>query len=173
MQLRDARPRYALDQNLDGAVGQLQQLQNGCHRAETVQILELRIVDVSLLLRHQHDALVGLHGRVEGVNRFLAPNEQRDDHVRIYHDVAQWQHRHAVAGGRGGFGFGCFSHVGSHMDGPRSGSTLNDWGAAPDFNGATPPESITIRSRVDDQACPEPPARRGSSTAASRASSLR
>ena len=48
----------------------------------------LGIVDVRLLLRDQHDALVGLHGDVERVNGFFASDEQRDDHVRVHHYVA-------------------------------------------------------------------------------------
>jgi hypothetical protein len=63
-----------------------------------VQIIGLGVVDVRLLLRDQHDALVGLHGHVECVDRFLATHEQRDDHVRVHHYIAQWQNREALDG---------------------------------------------------------------------------
>ncbi len=59
----------------------------------------LRVVDVGLLLRHQHDALVGAHGDVERLDGLLAPDEQRNHHVRIDDDVAQRQHRHALRRG--------------------------------------------------------------------------
>ena len=58
------------------------------------------IVDVGLLLGDQQDALVGAHGRVERLDRLLAPDEQRNHHVRIDDDVAQRQHRHVCGTGR-------------------------------------------------------------------------
>ena len=96
--LLDARAIDAFDQHLDGAVGELEHLQDGRHGAEAVQVLELRIIDVGLLLRHQHDALVGPHGRIERLDRLLAAHEQRDHHVRIDHDVAQRQHGYGWTG---------------------------------------------------------------------------
>ena len=33
---------------------------------------------------------------IEGDDRFLAADEQRDDHVRIYDDIPQRQDRHAA-----------------------------------------------------------------------------
>ena len=96
VQALDARAVDALDQHLDGAVGQLQQLQDRGDRADAVQVIGLRIVDVGLLLRDQHDALVGLHRDVERLDGFLAADEQRDDHVRVDHHVAQRQDRHVL-----------------------------------------------------------------------------
>ncbi len=98
-QLLDAGPIHALDQHLDGAVRQLQELQDGRNGAHPVQILALRIVDVGLFLRDQEDALVRLHGKIERDDRFFPADEQRDHHVRIDHDVAQRQHRHGGIGG--------------------------------------------------------------------------
>ncbi len=97
-ELVDARALDALDQHLDGAVGELEQLQDRGHGADAVQVLQLRIVDVGLLLRDQQDALVGLHGHVERQDRLLAADEQRDHHVRIDHHVAQRQHRDGGGG---------------------------------------------------------------------------
>ncbi len=71
----DHRAGDALDQHLDGAVGELQQLEDGRHRADRVQVARLRIVDVGLLLRDQQDLLVALHGLVEGEDRLVAADE--------------------------------------------------------------------------------------------------
>ena len=78
LELLDARAVDALDQHLDGAVRQLQQLQDGGDGADAVQVLDLRIIDIGLLLRDQHDALVAVHGDIERLDRFLPAHEQRD-----------------------------------------------------------------------------------------------
>ena len=98
-ELFDAGAVDALDQHLDGAVGELEQLQDGRHRPDAVQILALRVVDVGLLLGDEKNALVRLHRKIERNDRLLPADEQRDHHVRIDHHVAQRQHRHAVVGG--------------------------------------------------------------------------
>ena len=95
----DHGARDALDQHLDRAVGELEQLQDGRDRADGVEVAALRIVDVGLLLRDEQDLLVAPHGLVEGEDRLVAADEQRDHHVRVDHDVAQRQDRHA--GGHG------------------------------------------------------------------------
>ena len=51
MQRLDDRALGALDQHLDGAVRQLEQLQDRRDRADLVKVLAARIVDVRLLLR--------------------------------------------------------------------------------------------------------------------------
>ena len=107
-QLLDLGALDAFDQHLDRAVRQLQQLQNRRDGAEAIQILRTRIVDVGLLLRDQQDLLARAHRLVERENRFLAADEQRNDHVRIHDHVAQRQHRHR-GGGRRAFGFGSVS----------------------------------------------------------------
>ena len=77
--------------------------------ADAVEVVRLRIVDIGLLLRDQHDPLVGAHGDVERLDGFLAPHEQRDHHVRVDDDVPQRQHRHVLeAGGVRGRGSGRF-----------------------------------------------------------------
>ena len=91
MQLLDAGAVHALDQHLDGAVGQLQQLQHRGHGGEAVQVIRLRIVHVRLLLGDQHDALVGAHGHIQRLDGFLPADEQRHHHVRVDHHVAQRQ----------------------------------------------------------------------------------
>src|SRR3546814_4079361 len=44
-------------------------------------------------LGDQQDLLVFLHDVLEGANRLLASDEQRDDHMRENHDVPQRQNR--------------------------------------------------------------------------------
>ena len=96
----DHGARDALDQHLDRAVGELEELQDGRDRADRVEVAALGIVDVGLLLGDQQDLLVAPHGLVEGEDRLVAADEKRDHHVRVDHDVAQRQDRHA--GGYGG-----------------------------------------------------------------------
>ncbi len=95
-QLFDAGAVHTLDQHLHGAVRELQQLQDGRHRAHAVEIVGFGVVDIRLFLGDQENPLVGLHGEVEGDDGFLAPNEERDHHVRVHHHVAQRQNGHPV-----------------------------------------------------------------------------
>jgi len=88
-QMLDTRPVDAFDQHLDGPVGQFEKLQDRRNRADRIQVRRFRIIDVGLLLGDQQNALVGLHRPVERDDGFLAPDEQRNDHVRIYDDIAQ------------------------------------------------------------------------------------
>ncbi len=88
----------AFDQHLDGAIGQLEQLQYGGDGADAVQSLFIRIVVSRISLREQQDLLVACHCRFKGFDRLLAPHEQRDNHVRINHDITQWQERQFNSG---------------------------------------------------------------------------
>ena len=83
----------AFDQHLDGAVGQLQQLQHAGERAGLVNGVGRRIVIGGVLLRGEQDERVRAHHLFERLDRLLAADEQRHDHVRKHHDVAQRQHR--------------------------------------------------------------------------------
>ena len=100
-----ARTVHTLDQHLDGAIGQAQQLQDAGIGAIAVQVVGLGVIHVRIALGDQHNALVGLHGGIERLDGLFAADEQRVDHMRINHHVAQRQHRH---GGqfRGGIGHG-------------------------------------------------------------------
>jgi hypothetical protein len=82
-----------LHQHLDGAVRQLQQLQDGGDGADLVDVVGRGVVQGGAPLGDQHDLLVALHRGVEGLDGFLAADEQRDDHVGIYDHVPQRQHR--------------------------------------------------------------------------------
>ncbi|MNZ66090.1 hypothetical protein D3C78_843020 [compost metagenome] len=89
----DSAPLLAFDQNLDRSVRQLQQLQNGGNRTNAVQGLFTGIVVSRVSLGQQKNLLVTRHRSLEGFDGFLAPHEQRDNHVRINHDITQWQER--------------------------------------------------------------------------------
>ena len=112
-ELRDRCPLGPLDQHLDRAVRQLEELQNRGDRPDLVEILGLRIVDIRLLLREQQDLLVHLHRLLEREDGLLTAHEQRYDHVGIHDDVAQRQHRQRI-GGDSGLECGVFGrHAGS------------------------------------------------------------
>ena len=83
--------RGALHQHLDRAVGQLQQLQDLRQGADRVEVAGIGVVGFGGLLRDEQDLLVGLHRLLQRAHRLVPPDEQRDDHVREHHHVAQWQ----------------------------------------------------------------------------------
>ncbi len=83
----------AFDKDLDGAVGQLEQLQNRCNGTYAIERIFTRIIVSRISLGHQQNLLVTRHRGLEGFDGLFAPHEQRDNHVRIYHDIAQWQER--------------------------------------------------------------------------------
>ncbi len=89
----DLRALRALDQHLHGAVGQLQHLQDRGDRADFVEVLGRGVVLRRLLLRDEQDVLARLHGHVERLDGFGPPDEERNDHVRKDHDVAQRKQR--------------------------------------------------------------------------------
>ena len=81
--------RRSLDEDLDRAVGQFEQLQNAGERTGREDGVRRWIVVGRILLGREQDRLVGLHHLFERANGLLAPDEQRDDHVREHDDVAQ------------------------------------------------------------------------------------
>ncbi len=82
----------ALDQHLHRAVGQLEQLKHARERADLVDRAGRRIVVRRVLLGRQQNERVRAHDLFERLDRLLAADEQRDDHVRKHDDVAQRQH---------------------------------------------------------------------------------
>ena len=48
---------------------------------------------LNVLLGDKQDLLVVLHDILKRANGFVAPNEQRDDHMRKHHDVPQRKNR--------------------------------------------------------------------------------
>ena len=91
VELAQPGARAALDQHAHGAVGQLQQLQHGGGDADLVQVGAAGIVLGGVELRDQENLLVGRHRRLQRGHRLVAPDEQRDDHVREDDDVPQRQ----------------------------------------------------------------------------------
>ncbi len=87
----------ALDQHLDGTVGQLQELQHAGERADLVNGIRSRIIIGRILLRREENQRIVLHHLFERLDRFLAADEQRHNHVRENDDVAKRQHRIGVA----------------------------------------------------------------------------
>ncbi len=81
------------DQHLDRAVWQFEQLQDSGNRTHAIKRVFTGIVVGRVSLSNQQYLLVARHRCLEGFDGFLAPHEQRDNHVRINHDVAQWQER--------------------------------------------------------------------------------
>ncbi len=86
------RPRGTLDQHLDGAVRQLEQLEHVRERPDLVDRSGRRIVVRGVLLRGQQDERVGAHHLFQRLDRFFAPDEKGHDHVREDDNVAQRQH---------------------------------------------------------------------------------
>ena len=90
----------SLDQDLHGAIGQLEHLQNARDAANAKHVFGARLVLASGLLSHQHDLAAGFHRRFERLDRFRPPDEQRDDHVREHDHVAQREQRQRDRVGR-------------------------------------------------------------------------
>ena len=88
------RALHALYQHLDGAVGQLEHLQDVGDAADRVQILDRGLVLRGGFLGDEQDALARLHRILERLDALRTTDEERDDHVREHHHVAQRQQRH-------------------------------------------------------------------------------
>ena len=85
----DAGALRPFDQHLDGAVRQLEHLQDVGQATYAIKIFRFRLILGSRLLGDQQDVLAGFHGHFERLDGFGAADEQRDDHVRENDDVAQ------------------------------------------------------------------------------------
>ena len=89
----DRRAMRALDQHLDGAIGQFQHLQHRGHAADRIEVLGAGVVLRCGLLRDEQDVLARVHRHVERLDRLRAPDKQRDHHVRKHDDIPQRQQR--------------------------------------------------------------------------------
>ena len=87
----NAHALAALDQHLDGVVGQLEQLEHGAERADRINVLRARVVLGRVLLGDKQNLLVVLHDFFERLYALLAADEQRHDHAGKHDDVAQRQ----------------------------------------------------------------------------------
>ncbi|MCY1413172.1 hypothetical protein D9M71_285980 [compost metagenome] len=83
----------ALDQHLDGAIGQFQQLQYSGNGTDAIQSVFTRIIVSRIFLREQKNLLLASHRGLKSFDGLLAPHEQRDNHMRIHNDITQWQER--------------------------------------------------------------------------------
>ena len=92
-ELGDTRALPAFDQNLHRSVGQLEQLQHGPDGADRIDISRAGVVLGRILLRHEKDLLVVLHHVFQSAHGFVAPDEERHDHVGKHHDVAERKNR--------------------------------------------------------------------------------
>ena len=149
MHFVDAHARQALHQHLDGAVGQLQQLQHLRQRADAHAGRRPR----GRRCRRTFCATSRMRlsasiGDVQRADRLVAADEQRDDHVREHHHVAQRQHRQ-----HGGFGSGLGRHVGDSIavaarwrrHGPVYGDVATGLQAAAATDGQSPCGSMRCR----------------------------
>ena len=100
--LLDQRTLLPFDQHLDGAVGQLEHLQDGGDAAHREHVGNRRFILGCGLLGHQHDAAFGGHGGFERLDALGTPHEQGDHHVGEHHDIAQGQQRQLERVGRRG-----------------------------------------------------------------------
>ena len=85
--LVDLNARATLNQNLYGAIGQFQELQDRSDRADRKQVIRARIVLTGAFLGHQQDLFAVVHHVFERMNRFFAANEQRNYHVRENNNI--------------------------------------------------------------------------------------
>jgi len=89
--VQDLGALQTFDQDLHGAVGQFEHLQNGGHTADLEHVVGRGLVFGGGFLRDQHDAALVVHGRFERLDALGASHEQGNDHVREHHHIAQRQ----------------------------------------------------------------------------------
>ncbi len=93
----DLGPRAALDEDLDRAIGKPQELDDRAERPDRVDVLGRRILFAGDALRGDDEAPVGGHRVFEGLDRLGPADEERHDHVRKDHDVAERKQRNPSA----------------------------------------------------------------------------
>ena len=98
IQLDQRRAALAFHKHLHRAVGQFQQLQHIGERADVIQFISTGIFIAGVLLAEQEHGAAVVHGRFERGHRFFAAHEQRHDHLREHHDIAQRQHGQGLVG---------------------------------------------------------------------------
>ncbi len=84
---------HAFDKHLDGAIRQLEHLQDVGDAADRIQVLDRRLVLGGRLLCDEEDALAVLHRVLECLDALRTTDEERNHHVREHHHVAQGQQR--------------------------------------------------------------------------------
>ena len=89
----DAHALLALDERLDAAVRQLEQLQHADPRADGHDVGGVRFLDRGLALRAQDERSPLVEGRLDGLDRLLAAHEEGRDHLRKDDQIASGQQR--------------------------------------------------------------------------------
>ena len=89
--LVDAGALLAFHQHLDGAVWQLEHLQDGGNAADLEHVLDRGLILGGGFLRNQHDAALGFHRRFKCLDALGATDKKRDHHMWKYHHIAQRQ----------------------------------------------------------------------------------
>ena len=84
-------PLHPLNQHLDRAVWQLQQLKHSRNGTDPINVVDPRRVVSCIQLAYQKDFLVTLHHCFQRIDAFIATNEQWNDHMREHDDVPQWE----------------------------------------------------------------------------------
>ncbi len=92
----DLRFRETLHENLDPLIRQLQHAHDDADCADRMDIVGSGILDVQGLLRRQEDHPVAGQCRFDRLDRHLAADKQRQDHVGKDDDVADGQQRELV-----------------------------------------------------------------------------
>ena len=80
-------PFFPFDKYLHGAVRKLQELDYLADRPGGINVFRLGILGFGVLLGGEKNALVAVHGRFQGQDRFFPPDEERHHHMRENNDV--------------------------------------------------------------------------------------
>ena len=87
----ELHPLAAFDEQLHGAVWQLQELKDVCEYTNPVHIIGAGVVHIRLLLGNQNKTVFVFDRPVQGLDRLLPPNKERANHVGEHHRVPQGQ----------------------------------------------------------------------------------
>ncbi len=93
VQVRQLGTVAPFHQHLHGAVGQLQELQDGCDRADRIKVVGVWVVDGRVLLGDQHDLVLAILYHLKRAHGLVTAHEERRHHVRKHDDVPQGQDR--------------------------------------------------------------------------------
>ena len=86
-----AHALVSLDERLDAAVRQLEQLQDAGAHADRAEVVERRLLDGGLALGAQDERGLSAEGRLDGGDGPLAPDEDRRDHLGEQDELASRQ----------------------------------------------------------------------------------
>ena len=72
---QNLHPLAALDEDLDGTIGQFEKLQNRSHCPGHIETIGIRVLEIGLGLRHQNDLLVLSHHGFQRLDGFFTTNK--------------------------------------------------------------------------------------------------